>query len=103
MIVLTSSGRVLAISTAQRNPRQDHIPTINESGGPEIDVSAWQGVLAPNGTPKAIVDRLNAEIVAVLRNPKVIETLGDSGTLTAPSTPAEFAEFIKSERALWEP
>ncbi len=95
--------RVLAVSTAQRNPRQDHIPTIKESGGPEIDVAAWQGLLTPKGTPRVIVDRLNAEILAALKNQKVVDTMGDSGMLATPSTSAEFATFIRSERALWEP
>lgn len=95
--------RVLAVSAAQRSPRQPQIPTIKESGGPEMDVVAWQGVLAPKGTPKAIIDRLNAEIVAVLRSQKVTDTLGEAGIQTAPSTPAEFAALIRSERALWEP
>jgi tripartite-type tricarboxylate transporter receptor subunit TctC len=95
--------RVLAVSTAQRSPRQDHIPTIKEAGGPEIDVAAWQGVLAPKGTPRAIVERLHAELIAVLKNQKVVDTMGDSGMVATPSSPADFAAFIKSERALWEP
>ncbi len=95
--------RVLATTAAQRSPRQPQIPTMRESGGPEMDVVAWQGVLAPGGTPKEIIDRLNTEIVAVLRTQKTIDTLGEGGINTAPGTPAEFAALIRSERALWEP
>ena len=95
--------RVLAVSAAQRSPRQPQIPTIKEVGGPEMDVVAWQGVLVPKGTPKAIIDRLNTEIVAVLRLQKATDALGEAGIHTAPSTPAEFAALLKSERSLWEP
>ena len=95
--------RVLAVSAAQRSPRQAHIPTIREAGGPEMDVVAWQGVLVPKGTPKPIIDRLNAEIVAVLRSQKATDALGEAGIHSAPSTPAEFAALLRSERALWEP
>ena len=95
--------RVLAVSAAQRSPRQPQVPTIKESGGPEMDVVAWQGVLAPKGTPKAIIDRLNTEIVTVLRSQKATDALGEAGIHTAPSTPGEFAALLRSERALWEP
>ena len=95
--------RVLGVSSAQRVPRYAQVPTLKEAGGPEMDVAAWQGVLAPKGTPKAIIDRLNKEIVAILNSQKVIDSLGDNGVQAIPSTPAEFAAFIRSERALWEP
>ena len=95
--------RVLAVSAGQRSPRQPQIPTVREAGGPDMDVVAWQGVLVPKGTPKPIIDRLNAEIVAVLRSQKATDALGEAGIHTAPSTPAEFAALLSSERALWEP
>jgi tripartite-type tricarboxylate transporter receptor subunit TctC len=93
--------RGLAVSTASRFPSAPDVPTIAESGLPGFDVSAWDGVLAPVGTPRPIVDRLNAAIRTALDDPKVRQALLDRGAETVAGTPEEFARHIASESAKW--
>ena len=93
--------RALAISTAARSSAAPGLPTIAESGLPGFDASIWQGVFAPARTPTDIVARLNREIVAALNAGDVKEQLRAQGLDTLPSTPEQFAAFIKVEIAKW--
>ena len=93
--------RALAISTAARSSAAPGLPTIAESGLPGFDASIWQGVFAPARTPTDIVARLNREIVAALNAGDVKEQLRVQGLDTLPSTPEQFAAFIKVEIAKW--
>ncbi|MCZ4315401.1 tripartite tricarboxylate transporter substrate binding protein [Comamonadaceae bacterium G21597-S1] len=90
--------RALAVAPAQRTPLLPDVPTIAEAvplPGYEIDI--WYGVLAPAGTPRAIVDRLGQEINKILRDPSVREKLAPQGLDPAGSTPERFAEAIQSD------
>ncbi len=91
----------LAVTGLRRSSAAPDIPTVNESGLPGYEATAWQGVLAPAGTPRDIVVKLNAEIVRILNRPEVKKQLADQGFDTVGSTPEEFGDFIKVEIAKW--
>lgn len=97
------SGRLkaLAVSSAKRSPVVPDLPTIAESGFPGYEAATWYGVLAPAGTPVAIVRKLNTEIIATLDQPDLKQRMGGQGADPAPSTPEEFAAYIKTEVAKW--
>ena len=85
--------RALAVTTSKRFPGLPDVPTIAELGFPSYDFSSWFGILAPAGTPKPIVDRLQAEIVKALKDPAVLEKLGNFEIFG--STSDEFGSFIR--------
>lgn len=98
------SGRIkpLAVTTAQRTVVAPELPTIAESGVPGYDSHAWFGILAPAGTPREIVTRLNKENLAILAQPDVRESLKQQGADPAdPNTPEQFASYIQSEINKW--
>ena len=92
--------RALAISTVARSPAAPDLPTIAESV-PGFEVTAWDAVFAPPGTPKPIVDRLNAAVRKALDDPAIKETLLARGTVTVAGTPDDLARFVTSENARW--
>lgn len=93
--------RILAVSSAKRMPSIPEVPTIAESGLPGFETGSWQGVLAPPGTSKEVVGRLNAEIVRILGAPDMKEKLGSQGAVVLTMTPDEFGGFIRKEKARW--
>jgi tripartite-type tricarboxylate transporter receptor subunit TctC len=100
---LASSGKLrgIAVTTQARVPGASSYPTFAESGVPGFDVAAWDGILAPAGTPPAIIDKLNAAIRTALADPDVREALTARGARPVPTTPAEFARHIESELQKW--
>lgn len=97
------SGKLkgLAVSTHSRSKVAPNIPTMAEAGVPGYEVSGWYGIVAPAGTPKAIIARLNAEIVAQLRTQDVQDKLAANGAEAVASTPEEFRSYIAREIAKW--
>ncbi len=97
------SGRVraLAVTGPQRAVALPEVPAFAEAGLPQYDASSWNGFLVPAGTPRPIVDRLNVELVRILRTPAVQERLVADGAAAAPSTPEAFGALIKAEIAKW--
>jgi tripartite-type tricarboxylate transporter receptor subunit TctC len=93
--------RAIAVTSAKRSPAAPDLPTIAESGVPGYEAVAWFGVLAPAGTPPAIVKKLNAEIIKVLKSPDVAERLSSQGAEPVSNTPEQFSAYIKSEMAKW--
>ena len=94
--------RAFAVSSRKRASALPEVPTMEEAGIKDFDISQWQGVLAPAGTPKAIVDRLNAEIVKALRSPELHERLvTKGGNEIVTGTPEEFAALIRSDLRLY--
>jgi tripartite-type tricarboxylate transporter receptor subunit TctC len=93
--------RALAVTRRQRTAVAPELPTLSDSGVPGYDVSSWYGLLAPAGTPAAVVSRLQQEIVKVLRLPDIGEKLKAQGLDTVGNAPEEFAGAIKSEIAKW--
>jgi tripartite-type tricarboxylate transporter receptor subunit TctC len=95
--------RVLAAASARRNPLLPEVPTFAELGYPKIAVSLWYGLLAPAGTPRAVVDRLNRETVKALQTAEVRERLLAQGAEPMPGSPEAFASFMQEESAKWAP
>ena len=93
--------RALAVTTAKRSSSLPEVPTIAESGLPGFDVGFWLGALAPTGTPRPIIDRLNAEMVKAVQMPEVLERLAALGVEPIGSTPESFARTIDSEVTRW--
>ena len=93
--------RALAVTTAARLPTEPAIPTIAEAGVPGYEVNNWHAVIGPKGVPRAIVDRLHAEIGKVIRTKEMEERLRGDGVLPAPSTPEELQEQIRREIVMW--
>jgi tripartite-type tricarboxylate transporter receptor subunit TctC len=91
--------RALAVTTAKRSATVPDLPTVAEGGLAGFDVATWQAVLAPAGTPPAIVERLNAEIVRIMAQPDVRQKFLEIGTDAVTGTPAELGRFIDSEVA----
>lgn len=102
-IAQVRSGKVRALGVAQakRTPAAPEIPTIAEAGFPGFEVTSWQGFLAPAGTPAAVVNRLNAEILRVLAIPDVRDRLTAQGIEIVTSTPQELAAIIKRDAEVW--
>lgn len=93
--------RALGVSTAKRASVLPDLPTLQEAGVKGYDNALWTGVLAPTGTPPAILSRLHAELVKVVELQDVKESLARQGAESASSTPEEFAAYINSELAVW--
>jgi tripartite-type tricarboxylate transporter receptor subunit TctC len=93
--------RALAVIAPARSPALPDVPTIAEAGLADFDVTTWYGVLAPAGTPRAIVARLNQELVRIMHSPELKDRLAATGTDPRTSTPEEFAAYIKQEIAKW--
>ncbi len=91
------SGRVraLAVGTPKRSPSLPDIPTVAESGYPGFDASLWLALMAPAGTPAAVIERLNKEVIAAVSARDTAETLDKNGAEPLTSTPAELAAMIK--------
>jgi tripartite-type tricarboxylate transporter receptor subunit TctC len=93
--------RALAVIAPQRLPALPEVPTITEAGLPGFEVTTWYGILAPAGTPRPIIARLNAELVKVMHSPEMKERLAGIGTDAVTSTPEEFAAYIQAEIGKW--
>jgi len=89
--------RALAVTGRQRSPLLPDVPTLAESGLPGYEAGSWYGILAPAGTPGAIVARLNAEINNAIHQPEVRERLAAEGAEVLGGTPGDFASHIKAE------
>ena len=95
------AGRIRAIATtgAQRIAALPEVPTVAEAGVPDYEYLAWMGIAAPAATPRAIVARLNFDIVTILSTPAARDWLSAQGNVPGGDTPEQFAAFIKSEHA----
>lgn len=91
----------IAVTTIKRSALMPNIPTIAESGLPGFDANNWYGLLAPAGTPRPIIMRLNTEVKKVLAMPDVKDFLFNQGLDPAPGTPEQFGAYIKSEMVKW--
>jgi tripartite-type tricarboxylate transporter receptor subunit TctC len=102
---LIASGQVRALAKLDRDapPSMADIPTLADAAGlPDLDdISVWLGLVAPKGTPKPIIDKINAEVVKALTDPAVKEKSERTGNYPVTSTPEQFAAFIRKEAARW--
>jgi tripartite-type tricarboxylate transporter receptor subunit TctC len=95
--------RVLAAASPERHRLLPDIPTFAELGLPGMDIALWYGIAAPAGTPRPIVQRLNAELVKILDMPDVRRTLSDQGADIKSGSPEDFGAFMREEQARWGP
>lgn len=93
--------KALAVTSEKRSALLPDVPTISELGFPNFDSRAWIGLIVPAGTPKPIVERLNAEARKALQDPAVRETLQKQGFEIVGSAPEQFARFIEAESSKW--
>jgi tripartite-type tricarboxylate transporter receptor subunit TctC len=93
--------RALAVTSLKRAPFLPDLPTMDESGFPGFNVTAWFGMFAPAGTPAAVIDKLNRETVKIMTSPDVQDKLYAIGIEPLGNTPTEFAAVIKSEIPYW--
>ena len=93
--------RALAVSSAKRVDDLPNVPTINESGYAGFNAVTWFGLLAPAGTPKDVVARMNAEFNKALQQAELRKKLGDEGADPAGGTPEQFASLIKDDITRW--
>jgi len=93
--------RALAVTSAKRNGLLPDVPTMIEAGLPSFDASLYYGLVAPAGTPRAIVERLNKELRAALASDEVKKQLALDGTEITPGTPEDYADFIDKDEKKW--
>ena len=93
--------KALAVTTGKRAPQLPDVPTLQEAGVSGYDASVWLALLAPAGTPKEIVHKLNAEIGKLMAAPDTKKALFDAGVEPTPSSPEEMAEYLQQELTRW--
>ncbi len=93
--------RAIAITSKKRSPLLPNIPSFSEIGYPKVEVLNWQGLIAPKGTPKAIIDKLNAAANEALQDPTLRELMLSQGNEIGGGSPADFAALVKAESIKW--
>lgn len=96
------SVKILAVSTAKRSPFLPNVPTLQESGI-DVDADAWNGLIAPGGTPRAIIAQINKDVVEIIKQPAVREKLAAQMMEVVGNSPEEFRARIDGEIARWAP
>jgi len=94
--------RALAVASRQRLPGAPNVPTFAEAGLPAFSGGTWFGLFAPAKTPRAVIERINAETVAALNSPELAKAFNDKGILPSPDTPEEFGRFVQGEVGKWK-
>ena len=94
--------RALAVTTKDRSPLVPNLPSMQEAGVPDFDITSWQGYFAPAGTPKEIITRLNAEIRKIIETPEIKAKLATLGMDAFSGTPEQLDAFVKDQLVLWE-
>jgi tripartite-type tricarboxylate transporter receptor subunit TctC len=93
--------RALAVTSAKRSPAYPGVPTLSEAGVKGYEMITWFALMAPKGTPAPVVQRVNAELQKLLKEPDVEKKLADQGVTPGDMGPAKLAGFIKSETTKW--
>jgi tripartite-type tricarboxylate transporter receptor subunit TctC len=93
--------RALATTGARRSTVLPDVPTVAEAGVPGYEATIWLGIMAPKGTPQAIVDKLNAEIIKAVDRPEVRKMWAAQGAVPMTMTPAEFGAYLEKDIAKW--
>jgi tripartite-type tricarboxylate transporter receptor subunit TctC len=103
MAPMAKAGRVRALATSgrQRSHITPGIPTVAEAGVPGYEATIWLGLMAPTGTPKPVIDKLNAEITKIVNRPDVRKTWNDQGAIPMTMTAAEFDQYLHDDIAKW--
>jgi tripartite-type tricarboxylate transporter receptor subunit TctC len=100
--IQAGSLRALAVGSLTRYPQLPDVPTVAESGFPDFEAVQWVGLLTTAGTPKNVVDRLNAEVNKAVRDPDLIAKLAQEGMLPGGGTPAAFRDVIAADIKNWK-
>jgi len=93
--------RALAVTSARRSPSLPDMPSMQETGIPDFDVSQWYGLFAPAGAPRPVIDRIHREVVEILKTAEMQKRMAGDGAEGVGSSPAEFAAYVKAETARW--
>jgi tripartite-type tricarboxylate transporter receptor subunit TctC len=93
--------KLLAISSAKRFSSVPDVPTVAEAGLAGFETGSWQGIVAPAGTPPEVVNKVHDTVTKILATPEMKDRLDKAGAEVRPQTPAQFGDFIKSEKARW--
>jgi tripartite-type tricarboxylate transporter receptor subunit TctC len=94
--------RALAVTTKDRSPLVPNLPSMQEAGVPDFDITSWQGYFAPANTPKEIVTRLNAEVRKIIEKPEIKTQLATLGMDAFSGTPEQLGTFVGEQLVLWE-
>ena len=94
--------RALAVATRERLASAPQVPTFAEAGLPGFSGGTWFGLFAPAKTPRALIERLNTEVVALLKSPELAKAFADRGIVASPQKPEEFAGFVQAEVDKWK-
>jgi tripartite-type tricarboxylate transporter receptor subunit TctC len=100
--IKTGKLRCIATGTAQRIAQLPEVPTVAEQGYPGFEMTQWYGLLAPANLPQAAADKLAAAAAKAMKEPSLLERLGNDAAIGVGSTPAEFAKFIATEQQRWK-
>jgi tripartite-type tricarboxylate transporter receptor subunit TctC len=100
-LILEGKLKALAVTSATRSPQLPEVPTMIESGLPDLSLTLWMGMLGPAGTPRSVVDKLNGEINEGLRSAKMAASMRDLGFEAKIGTPQDFADLISIEAPRW--
>jgi len=100
--VAAGKVRALGVTTEKRASAAPQLPTVAEQGFPGFDVSSWQGIVVPAGTPKPVIQRLHRALTAVLASAEVKDKFAQYSALAAATTPEQFSAYIKEELARWQ-
>jgi tripartite-type tricarboxylate transporter receptor subunit TctC len=93
--------RALAVTSARRSPSLPDMPSLQETGIADFDVSQWYGLFAPAGAPRPVIDCIHREVVEILKTADMQKRMAGDGAESVGSSPAEFANFVKAETARW--
>jgi tripartite-type tricarboxylate transporter receptor subunit TctC len=99
--IRSSKLKAVAVTTGKRATLLPEVPTVAEAGYPGYEVNNWYGLVAPAGTPRPVIDRLNRDLTAVLTSPDITKFLRELGHEPVPTSPEQFGGYIKSEMAKW--
>ena len=94
--------RAFAVTSSDRSPAFPTVPTVAEAGVPGFEIENWYGLVAPAGTPPAIIKRLNTEVVKILKDPKLVADLSKEGGNIRVDTPEQFAKFLAADVPRWK-
>ena len=99
--VTAGSLKLLAVADDKRSPQLPHVPTFAQVGLPGLVITTWNGLMAPAGTPRAIIDRVAQEVARAVKDPTIAKRLSGAGVDPVGGTPAEFAAMIATDIPLW--
>ncbi len=94
--------RGIAVGSAKRSADLPDLPTVAESGVPGFEYVIWYGLLAPAKTPKEIIEKLNTEVVRILKDPETVRELASRGAEASPTTPEAFAQYLREDQERWK-